>query len=82
MFRLDKCKLVHVGKNNLKLTYTAVGTELVTGTEKKGLGVIMDSFTNIWTLHSIAGKVDNKVIRKKGGEAGWMFGFFPLHNNS
>ena len=73
---------MHVGKNNLKLTYTTIGTELVTGTEKKGLGVIIDSFTNIWTLCSIAGKDNNKVIRKKGGEAGWMFGFSPLHNNS
>lgn len=47
MFSLDKCKLMQVGKNNLKLTYIAMETELVTDTEMKGFGVIIDSFVSV-----------------------------------
>jgi len=47
MFSLDKCKLMHVGKNNAKLMYTAMGTDVVTATEEKGFGIIIDSSTKI-----------------------------------
>lgn len=47
MFRLDKCKLMHVGGNNPKLIYTAIRAELVTATEEKGFGVIIASSTKI-----------------------------------
>lgn len=42
MFSLDKCKLRHVRKNYPKLMYTATRTELVTDTEEKSFGVIID----------------------------------------
>ena len=40
-FDLDKCKIMHVGNNNLNYKYTMGGRELVEVEEEKDIGVIV-----------------------------------------
>ncbi|CAM5145823.1 unnamed protein product [Natator depressus] len=42
-FNVDKCKVMHIGKNNPNYTYIMMGANLATTNQEKDLGVIMDS---------------------------------------
>ncbi len=41
-FNVDKCKIMHIGNQNLKHTYTMDGTNLTTTREERDLGVVID----------------------------------------
>ncbi|CAM4408569.1 unnamed protein product, partial [Caretta caretta] len=42
-FNVDKCKVMHTGKNNPNYTYNIMGANLATTNQEKDLGVIVDS---------------------------------------
>ena len=41
-FNVDKCKIMHLGNQNIKHTYTMDGSNLTTTNEEKDLGVLID----------------------------------------
>ena len=41
-FNVDKCKIMHLGNQNIKHTYTMDGSSLATTNEEKDLGVLID----------------------------------------
>ena len=43
LFNLDKCKIIHLGKDNLKFDYTLRGTPLIKADSEKDLGVYLDN---------------------------------------
>ncbi|CAM5175590.1 unnamed protein product [Natator depressus] len=42
-FNVDKCKVMHIGKDNPNYTYNMMGANLATTNQEKDLGVIVDS---------------------------------------
>ena len=42
-FNVKKCKVMHIGKNNMKHKYTMSGMELQSTKAEKDLGVVMSS---------------------------------------
>uniref|UniRef100_A0A8C3IBY2 Reverse transcriptase domain-containing protein n=1 Tax=Chrysemys picta bellii TaxID=8478 RepID=A0A8C3IBY2_CHRPI len=42
-FNMDKCKVMHIGKNNPNYTYNVTGANLATTNKERDLGVIVDS---------------------------------------
>jgi len=42
-FNVQKCKVMHIGKNNMEYKYTMNGTELESTKTEKDLGVVMSS---------------------------------------
>ncbi|CAM4589082.1 unnamed protein product [Caretta caretta] len=43
-FNVDKCKVMHIGKNDPNYTYNMMGANLATTNQEKDLGIIVDSF--------------------------------------
>uniref|UniRef100_A0A452HI16 Reverse transcriptase domain-containing protein n=1 Tax=Gopherus agassizii TaxID=38772 RepID=A0A452HI16_9SAUR len=69
-FNVDKCKVMHIGKNNPNYTYNMMGANLATTSQEKDLGVIVDSSLKMSTQCAEAVKKANRMlgIIKKGIE--------------
>uniref|UniRef100_A0A8C3H706 Reverse transcriptase domain-containing protein n=1 Tax=Chrysemys picta bellii TaxID=8478 RepID=A0A8C3H706_CHRPI len=69
-FNVDKCKVMHIGKNNSNYTYNMMGANLATTSQEKDLGVIVDSSLKMSTQCAEAVKKANRMlgIIKKGIE--------------
>ncbi|CAM4625917.1 unnamed protein product [Caretta caretta] len=69
-FIVDKCKVMHIGKNNPNYTYNMMGANLTTTNQEKDLGVIVDSSLKTSTQCAAAVKKANGTlgIIKKGIE--------------
>uniref|UniRef100_A0A8C4XYG1 Reverse transcriptase domain-containing protein n=1 Tax=Gopherus evgoodei TaxID=1825980 RepID=A0A8C4XYG1_9SAUR len=69
-FKVDKCKVMHIGKNNPNYTYNMMGAHLATTSQEKDLGVIVDSSLKMSTQCAEAVKKANSMlgIIKKGIE--------------
>uniref|UniRef100_A0A8C3FA90 Reverse transcriptase domain-containing protein n=1 Tax=Chrysemys picta bellii TaxID=8478 RepID=A0A8C3FA90_CHRPI len=67
---VDKCKVMHIGKNNPNYTYNMMGANLATTSQEKDLGVIVDSSLKTSTQCAEAVKKANRMlgIIKKGIE--------------
>ncbi|CAM4368574.1 unnamed protein product [Caretta caretta] len=61
-FNVDKCKIMHFGKNNPKYTYNMMGANLATTNQEKDLGVIMDSSLKTSTQCAAAVKKANGML--------------------
>lgn len=66
-FNVDKCKVMHMGKNNLNSSYTVLSSALVVMTQEKVLGVIVGSSLKTVGQCAAATKEINKMlgIKKK-----------------
>jgi len=62
-FNAGKCKVLHLGRNNTKATYTLGSQELQETEEEKDLGVIVD---NKLTFHSNAATATRKANQMLG----------------
>ncbi|CAM5108054.1 unnamed protein product, partial [Natator depressus] len=62
-FNVDKCKVMHIGKNNPNYTYNMMGANLATTNQEKDLGVIVDSSLKM-SMHCAAAV--KKAIRMLG----------------
>ena len=61
-FNVDKCKIMHLGHNNPKATYSMGGSNLQETEEERDLGVIIDNKLDFGShIRSIVGKA-NKVL--------------------
>ncbi|CAM5148917.1 unnamed protein product [Eretmochelys imbricata] len=69
-FNVDKCKVMHIGKNNPNYTYNMMGPNLATTNQEKDLGVIVDSSLKTSTQRTAAVQKANGMlgIIKKGIE--------------
>ncbi|CAM5150171.1 unnamed protein product [Eretmochelys imbricata] len=69
-FTVDKCKVMHIRKNNPNYTYNMMGANLATTNQEKDLGVIVDSSLKTSTQCAAAVKKANGMLRiiKKGIE--------------
>uniref|UniRef100_A0A8C3I5X8 Reverse transcriptase domain-containing protein n=1 Tax=Chrysemys picta bellii TaxID=8478 RepID=A0A8C3I5X8_CHRPI len=69
-FNVDKCKVMHIGRNNPNYTYNMMGANLATTNQEKDLGVIVDSSLKTSTQCAAVVKKANKMlgIIKKGIE--------------
>ncbi|CAM5119150.1 unnamed protein product [Natator depressus] len=70
-FHVDKCKVMHTGKNNPNYTYNMMGANLATTNQEKDLGVIMDSSLKTSTQCAAAVKKANGmlgIIKKRDRE--------------
>ncbi|CAM4645910.1 unnamed protein product [Lepidochelys kempii] len=69
-FNADKCKVMHIGKNNPSYAYNMMGANLATTNQEKDLGVIVDSSLKTSTQCAVAVKKANRMlgIIKKGIE--------------
>ncbi|CAM5152026.1 unnamed protein product [Natator depressus] len=67
-FSVDKWKVMHIGKHNPNYTYKMMGSKLVVTTQKRDLGVIVDSSLKTSTQCAVAVKKANRMlgIIKKG----------------
>ncbi|CAM5165119.1 unnamed protein product [Natator depressus] len=62
-FNVDKCKVMHIGKNNLHYTYNMMGANLATTNQEKDLGVIVDSSLKTSTQCAAAVKKSKWDVR-------------------
>ncbi|CAM5124383.1 unnamed protein product, partial [Natator depressus] len=69
-FNVDKCKVMHIGKNNPNYTYNMMRANLATPNQEKDLGVIVDSSLKTSTQCAAAVKKANRMVGiiKKGIE--------------
>ncbi|CAM5097662.1 unnamed protein product [Natator depressus] len=69
-FNADKCKVMHIGKNNPNYTYNMMGANVATTNQEKDLGVIVESSLKTSTQCAAAVKKANGMlgIIKKGIE--------------
>uniref|UniRef100_K7GG65 Reverse transcriptase domain-containing protein n=1 Tax=Pelodiscus sinensis TaxID=13735 RepID=K7GG65_PELSI len=69
-FNVDKCKLMHNGKNNPNYTYSMMGANLAMTNQERDLGVIVDSSLKTSTQCAAAVKKANRMLGniKKGIE--------------
>ncbi|CAM4509126.1 unnamed protein product [Lepidochelys olivacea] len=67
-FNVDKCKVMHIGKNNPNYTYNMMRANLATTNQEKDLGVIVHSSLKTSTQCAAAVKKANGIlgIMKKG----------------
>ena len=67
---VDKCKVMHIGKNNPNYIYNMMGTNLATTTRERDLGDIVDSSLKTSTQCAAAVEKANRMlgIIKKGIE--------------
>ena len=59
-FNVSKCKIMHIGKKNIKYKYKIISQELLETTEEKDLGVFLRTPIN---LVLIAIKLVRKLIK-------------------
>ena len=62
MFNADKCKVMHIGRNNEKYEYTLDGVKMKTTNEEKDLGVWVDSSLKPTIQCEAAAKKANCVL--------------------
>ena len=62
LFNLDKCKILHIGKNNKKHEYWMNGKLLESITEEKDLGVLIDKDLKFHKQTAAAVKKANSVL--------------------
>uniref|UniRef100_A0A803KB30 Reverse transcriptase domain-containing protein n=1 Tax=Xenopus tropicalis TaxID=8364 RepID=A0A803KB30_XENTR len=61
-FNVDKCKVMHFGRNNINTSYLLNGSLLGVSLMGKDLGFFVDNkLSNSWQCHSVATKA-NKVL--------------------
>ncbi|CAM5122732.1 unnamed protein product [Eretmochelys imbricata] len=82
-FNVDKCKVMHIGKNNANYTYNMMGTNLATTNQERDLGVIMDSSLKMSMQGAAAVKKANGMlgIIKKGIENKMENILLPLYKS-
>ncbi|CAM4607019.1 unnamed protein product [Lepidochelys olivacea] len=61
-FNVDKCKVMHIGKNNPNYKYNMMGANLATTNQEKDLGIIMDSSVKTSTQCAEAVKKANGML--------------------
>lgn len=66
-FIVDKCKVMHTGKNSLNYTYTVLGSELTAMTQKIDLGVTVVNSVKASNQCGTATKKENHwaLLRRK-----------------
>jgi len=61
-FNVSKCKVMHIGKKNVKADYSLMGQVITTTTEEKDLGVVFsDTFKLGYNCNKVS-KTSNKII--------------------
>ncbi|CAM4577882.1 unnamed protein product [Lepidochelys olivacea] len=67
-FNVDKCKVMHIGKHNPNYTYKMMGSKLAVTTQKRDLGITVDSSLKTSTQCAAEVKKVNRMlgIIKKG----------------
>ncbi|CAM5106410.1 unnamed protein product [Eretmochelys imbricata] len=80
---VDKCKVMHTGKNNPNDTYSTMGANLATTNQEKDLGVIVGSSLKTSTQCAAAVKKANGMlgIIKKGIESKMENILLPLYKS-
>ena len=62
LFNLDKCKILHVGKNNIEHQYSMIGNHLDNFSEEKDLGItVRESFKSNKQCNIAAAKA-NRIL--------------------
>ena len=61
-FNVDKCKVMHLGKHNLRVNYQIEGTDLIEVNEEKDLGVIFDDTFKVGNQCLKAAKKGNQIL--------------------
>ncbi|CAM4413494.1 unnamed protein product, partial [Caretta caretta] len=82
-FNVDKCKVMHIGKNNPNYTYNMTGANLATTNQERDLGVIVDSSLKTSMQYAVAVKKANRMlgIIKKGIENKTVNILLPLYKS-
>ena len=62
LFNVDKCKVMHIGNNNIKANYEMNGKLLQEATEERDLGVIMQNVLKCSSQCIKAVKTVNRVL--------------------
>jgi hypothetical protein len=62
LFNLEKCKVMHFGKRNVKTVYSLGGTELKEVTQEKDLGIIVQNDLKVSQQCVKATKTGNQVL--------------------
>jgi len=62
LFNVDKCKVLHLGRNNKEREYTMGGKKLIVTEEEKGLGVMIHKSLKPATQVAKAAKRANQVL--------------------
>uniref|UniRef100_K7EXW6 Reverse transcriptase domain-containing protein n=1 Tax=Pelodiscus sinensis TaxID=13735 RepID=K7EXW6_PELSI len=80
-FNVDKCKVMHIGKNNPNYTYSMMGANLATTNQERDLGVIVDSSLKTSTQSAATVKKANRMlgIIRKGIENKTQNILLPLY---
>uniref|UniRef100_K7F0M2 Reverse transcriptase domain-containing protein n=1 Tax=Pelodiscus sinensis TaxID=13735 RepID=K7F0M2_PELSI len=80
-FNVDKCKVMHIGKNNPNYTYSMMGANLATTNQERDLGVIVDSSLKTSTQCAVVVKKANRMlgIIRKGIENKTQNILLPLY---
>uniref|UniRef100_K7EYK2 Reverse transcriptase domain-containing protein n=2 Tax=Pelodiscus sinensis TaxID=13735 RepID=K7EYK2_PELSI len=80
-YNVDKCKVMHIGKNNPNYTYSMMGANLATTNQERDLGVIVDSSLKTSTQSAAAVKKANRMlgIIRKGIENKTQNILLPLY---
>uniref|UniRef100_A0A8C3P8K5 Gypsy retrotransposon integrase-like protein 1 n=1 Tax=Chrysemys picta bellii TaxID=8478 RepID=A0A8C3P8K5_CHRPI len=81
-FNVDKCKVMHIGKNNPNYTHNMMGANLATTNQERDLGVIVDSSLKTFTQCAVAVRKANRMlgIIKKGIEIRQRISYCPYIN--
>ncbi|CAM4653692.1 unnamed protein product [Lepidochelys kempii] len=81
-FNVDKCKVMHIGKNNPNQTYNTMGSNLATTNQERDLGVIVDSSLNTSMQCAVVKKANRMLgIIKKGIENKMENILLPLYKS-
>ena len=82
-FNVDKCKVMHLGKNNPNYGYTMQGSTLGTTTQEKDLGVIVDNMLKPSAQCAAAAKRANRMLGmiRKGMENKTKDIIMPLYRS-
>lgn len=60
---VDKCKVMHMGKDNPSFTHKIMGSELAISTQERNLQVIIDSSMQMSAQHSVTIKKSKQKAR-------------------
>jgi len=61
-FNMAKCKVLHMGRGNLKHKYRLGGEWLKSSSEEKGLGVLLDEKLNMSRQCALAAQKGNHIL--------------------
>src|SRR6478609_63255 len=62
LFNIEKCKVMHVGRNNLLSTYSINGKDLNVVSEEKDLRVIVNNDLNVSKQFAMAASKGNQML--------------------